>query len=217
MRTYNSSLWAYLITRGDVESHCVISAHLSLDHARKTAVKLMVADDDEWAECSTEEGESYAWERSTPSRHRGRLFGYFAIESFELQDEGEWTCTYEPADPTPRCAVRTANQYRIRVKRVGLPYKDKFRWSGRGLGNYLLLLGPEPWKAYTDKDPDERLCCDGHECGCGGATVREEAMAHRKGLPAIETIGVSCRTVTYGDWRPVSVEEDATIPAEPTP
>lgn len=102
--------------------------------------------------------------------------------------------------------VRTATQYRIRVKRVGAAPKDRFRWSGRGLGNYLLLLGPEPWKAYTDRDPDEFLCCDGGNCGCGGLTIREDAMARRGSLPAVESVDVSCRTVTYGEWRDVRVE-----------
>ena len=94
---------------------------------------------------------------------------------------------------------RTATQYRIRVKREGCQPKDVIRWSERAMRNRLLLLGPEPWKAYN-KDPDDRLCCDGHECGCMGSTVREEAMSRRKNLPKIESIEVCRRVITLGPW-----------------
>lgn len=30
------------------------------------------------------------------------------------------------------------------------------------------------WRtAIWDRDPDERYCCDGRECGCYGASIRE--------------------------------------------
>ena len=30
------------------------------------------------------------------------------------------------------------------------------------------------WKeSIWDRDPEERYCCDGHMCACGGASVRE--------------------------------------------
>lgn len=31
------------------------------------------------------------------------------------------------------------------------------------------------WKA----DLDERFCCDGRDCGCGGATIEDIYMSHK--------------------------------------
>lgn len=50
-----------------------------------------------------------------------------------------------------------------------------------------LLAGADPWeKIATDMDtilevlskPDQRLCCDGRECGCMGATEHQQALHH---------------------------------------
>ena len=90
----------YLVVCGDIESHTVLSAHLSFDHAEKSALERMKADDRKWCERSTEESEVYAWGvagyRWRSDSDNGRDYEYFAIEAFELQDEGEWTLSYKP-------------------------------------------------------------------------------------------------------------------------
>lgn len=88
-------------------------------------------------------------------------------------------------------------EYRVTVKRVGLKPKHKVFRTRAGADARLLLLGPEPWKAFG-KDPDARVCCSGYQCGCEGETVRGEMLSKRAGMPAIEFIAVSVRAVS--DW-----------------
>lgn len=97
--------------------------------------------------------------------------------------------------------MRTTTEYRIRVYREGLDHPKTFlRKTRHGKDRLLVLLGPEPWKAYTDRGPDEYLCCSGYECGCGGQTVREESDARREGVPPVVRIEVSERSVTRAPW-----------------
>lgn len=105
--------------------------------------------------------------------------------------------------------MRTTTQYRIQITRVNeagsLQTTTRLRGTKAGMERLLVLLGPEPWRAYTTKDPDELECCANNgECGCSGLTVREAAMKARENLQPINSITVSKRTVTSGQWEPVS-------------
>ena len=99
-RRYSTTVQVYLVVCGDIESHTVLSAHLSLDHAKKCALERMKADDRRWCERSTEDSEVYAWGVAGYGGRRdsdsGRDYEYFAIEAFELQDDGAWTFSYAP-------------------------------------------------------------------------------------------------------------------------
>jgi len=71
-----------------------------------------------------------------------------------------------------------------------------------------LIESPEPWTAFREfagKDPDEEwACCDGHNCGCGGATIREHFMSRRETLPPlVGPVTISTRTVTTSKWEPI--------------
>jgi len=45
----------------------------------------------------------------------------------------------------------------------------KLKILGYFLQNAWTMWKQEVWR----KDPDSTYCCDGHECGCHGASVRE--------------------------------------------
>lgn len=95
---------------------------------------------------------------------------------------------------------RIVRQFRLRWKRVGCPEKRKLYWSERAAQRRIDLMGPEPWKALG-KDPDDRMCCDGHMCGCGGQTWREHLL-DRGDMPPLEYTMIESRKVTQGDWEP---------------
>ena len=105
-------------------------------------------------------------------------------------------------------------EFRVVWKRRGQPRKSKRFMSLKAAQRRVRLLGPEPWTAF-EQDPDERYCCSGHECGCGGRTLREHLLAQRAegngydpeggGMPAVEYVRIEQRPL--GDWSPVS--EDA--------
>jgi hypothetical protein len=62
-------------------------------------------------------------------------------------------------------------------------------------------LGPEPWKALG-QDPDEHVCCNSTECGCGGDTWREHLLSSRGDMPPLEYTIIESREVTLGKWMP---------------
>lgn len=97
----------------------------------------------------------------------------------------------------------TKSEYRIVWKREGLKEKRKVYKLLVRAKRHMLLLGPEPWKAFG-RDPEELFCCRGgyDQCGCGGLTVREKFMEDRKNLPPIEFIRLERREVTTTPWRP---------------
>lgn len=94
----------------------------------------------------------------------------------------------------------TRTEYRVIWKREGLNPKRKKYLVRAAAERFMLILGPEPWRAFADGDPDEYFCCSGRECGCGGTTIREDCERRREGLPAIEYVRLESRTVTCGDW-----------------
>lgn len=71
-------------------------------------------------------------------------------------------------------------EYRVVWKRFGFDRKTKRYATLPGAQRRVRLLGPEPWTALG-VDPDEKACCSGHECGCGGLTYREQMLADRNG------------------------------------
>lgn len=94
------------------------------------------------------------------------------------------------------------NEYRVIWKREGMRVKRK-RYANRVMAErFLKILGPEPWTAFQSrwnrKGPDDLLCCDGHECGCGGVTVRQHHEEARKTIPPIEWVRIEQREV--GKW-----------------
>jgi hypothetical protein len=98
------------------------------------------------------------------------------------------------------------HQYRVVWKRVGLPEKKKRYEHLVRAQRFVMLLGPEPWKALG-REPDEYHCCSGRECGCGGMTVREETMNHRENIPALEYVRIEQREITLGAWMPNTPDE----------
>lgn len=99
----NGPLFIYLLVQGSMESHTVLSAHLSLEHAEKAAEEWMKRDPDpvDW-EPATPYGdrEVEVWEqkaRPESKGHSGRMFAYYAIECFEVQDDGVWTLDWRPS------------------------------------------------------------------------------------------------------------------------
>jgi hypothetical protein len=96
--------------------------------------------------------------------------------------------------------ARTTSQYRVTIRREGNQAKQVTRGTAHGVRKLLLLLGPEPWRAYTDKGPDDPWCCGGWECGCGGKTVREESDERRKDIPPVVAVSVERRAVTRTPW-----------------
>ena len=97
-------------------------------------------------------------------------------------------------------ARRCSDQYRVVWKREGwVKPKKKNYWTKKGAEKLLALLGDEPWKAFG-KEPHERYCCNGHECGCMGATWEEMLMEGRKDFPRLEYARLEQRTVVMGDW-----------------
>lgn len=71
-----------------------------------------------------------------------------------------------------------------------------------------ILTSPEPWREWApEKEPDDRVCCSGHECSCRGLTVAEETAERRKDLPPIESIKLEARTVvtTRAAWTEVTL------------
>lgn len=107
-----------------------------------------------------------------------------------LADEmPEWAC--------PKMKAR--HQYRVVWKRKGLSEKKKRYERLAFAQRFVTLLGPEPWKALG-RDPDERFCCSGRECGCGGVTVREHFLQHRESYPALEYVRIDQREIRLGAW-----------------
>ncbi len=90
------------------------------------------------------------------------------------------------------------SEFRVIWKREGLRPKRKIFVRRASAEKYLLLFGPEPW-TYLGKDPDERLCCDGYQCGCGGETYRQNDERQRAEMPKLEWIRVETREV--GEWK----------------
>jgi len=91
-------------------------------------------------------------------------------------------------------------QFRLRWKRVGCKEKRKLFWSERAAQRRIDLMGPEPWKALG-KAPDDRMCCNGYMCVCGGQTWREHLL-DRGDMPPLEYTIIESREVTLGKWMP---------------
>lgn len=91
----------------------------------------------------------------------------------------------------------SAYEYRVVVKRAGGSVHYKRYGTERGAQRRLTLYGPEPWTAFG-ANPDDQFCCSGHECCCGGVTVREHHQERRSQLPALEFAYIERREV--GEW-----------------
>lgn len=107
-------------------------------------------------------------------------------------------------------STRVTIEHRITWKRVGNPPKSKRCARRSTVERFLALLGPEPWRAFK-REPDELFCCSGHDCGCGGDTVRDHFLGERKDLPPIEWIKVDSRMVETSPWvdtNPIARSED---------
>lgn len=93
-------------------------------------------------------------------------------------------------------------EFRVVWKRRGLSAKRREFKRQAAAEKFLLLLGPEPWRAYLkgDDGADDRVCCSGYMCGCGGMTYREQAEDRRKDMPPVEYVRVQERRCT--EWRP---------------
>lgn len=106
----------------------------------------------------------------------------------------------------------TKTQFKVTWKRAGNEPKSKTVFGVKWANHLVTVLGPEPWKAHG-QHPDDRYCCSGYECACGGQTVREHWGSGRKDLPPLEWIKAEKRTVTYGEWEQVT-EQTITPPIE---
>ena len=98
------------------------------------------------------------------------------------------------------------NKYEFRVvwKRRGMDRKTKRYATLKAAENRVLFMGPEPWLALKE-EPDDRHCCSGYECGCGGKTWREYLLEQRTegkfgaddgGMPDIEYIRIERRALS---------------------
>lgn len=99
---------------------------------------------------------------------------------------------------------QTKTEYRVTWKREGWPSKRK-KFARKAMAErLLLLLGPEPWKAWG-KNPDDLVCCTGFfggdSCGCGGLTFREQSAEMRLNFPALEWVRLDSRRVEVSEWQ----------------
>lgn len=89
-------------------------------------------------------------------------------------------------------------EYRVIWKREGLSQRSRRFVQKKFANRWLMLLTvPEPWDLF-DLDGDDYVCCSGHECGCGGQTVRQSFNKRREGLPKLINYGIQEREV--GKW-----------------
>lgn len=90
-------------------------------------------------------------------------------------------------------------EYRVIWQREGLRRHQK-RYARDVLAQrFLLLLGPEPWRAFG-KEADALWCCYGVECPCGGVSWRAHSDELRKAQPRLLFARVESRPV--GVWWP---------------
>lgn len=104
-------------------------------------------------------------------------------------------------------------EYRVVWKRDGCDRKTKRYVSKARAERFMALLGPDPFtagKAYGHWPPDAELddiaCCSGHECACGGLTIREHLAEERKDMPMLEWCRLETREV--GKWAPSTTQQD---------
>lgn len=94
-------------------------------------------------------------------------------------------------------------EYRVVWKREGIKVKRRRYATRSAVDRFLVLFGPEPWKAYVrrGKGPDDYVCCPGtssYECGCDGVTYRERSERMGAEIPKLEWIRVEQRAI--GAW-----------------
>lgn len=94
-------------------------------------------------------------------------------------------------------------EYRVVWKRDGLDVKRKRYVAKARAETFLAILtATEPWlllREYQGRGPDSYECCAGHECGCGGQTIREFFAEKYGDQPALLWARMDTREV--GDWR----------------
>lgn len=112
---------------------------------------------------------------------------------------------------------RVVTRYRLTWGRRGGQVKSRTFIALKSVEQRIgLLTSDEPWRFFgtaddRERDGDQLMCCDGsphRECGCGGVTVREHAMAARKALPPVEWVKVEKRAVTFTPWETVREDRD---------
>lgn len=90
-------------------------------------------------------------------------------------------------------------EFRVVWEREGQHRKVRRYARREAAQRFMLLFGPEPWKAYAPiPDPDRFACCSGYECGCGGLTYRQQSEEKRASLPALKFMRLEVRAV--GTW-----------------
>jgi len=89
-------------------------------------------------------------------------------------------------------------EYRVVWKREDMSVKRKIFQTVKAAKRYITLLTSEkPWEAFG-LDGESLLCCSGHECGCGGITVRDSFQAKTNGVPNLTFVRMDYRRV--GPW-----------------
>jgi hypothetical protein len=111
-------------------------------------------------------------------------------------------------------------QYRVTWKRAGRSERRKTFPNAALLHRFLLLIGPEPWRAYHDGSGHAFACCRGHDCSCGGRTDREVAVARRAelNLTPLQWIRVESRQVSLyklAPWPAEAVDGIETMNLQP--
>lgn len=92
-----------------------------------------------------------------------------------------------------------SDEFRVVWKRAGCRRKERRFATPAAAERYVLLFGPEPWKAYG-ADPDQRptRCLCPYECECESRTERERTEDERAKMPPLEYVRLERRPV--GAW-----------------
>ena len=92
--------------------------------------------------------------------------------------------------------MRVKRDWRVTWKRDGTKIKHKIYTNKASAKRFMVLLGPEPWKAVDFESVlDNFMCCNGRECRCGGITYRDYYEKAREGLPPIIEMYLESRFV----------------------
>lgn len=98
-------------------------------------------------------------------------------------------------------------QYRVIWQRVdGVQLIKNYATLKGAERRYGVLTGDEA-HCFAEHDPDERVCCSGHECGCGGETYRQRHERLNRELSPLKYIRLESRPI--GNWKPVKNQEAA--------
>ena len=101
-------------------------------------------------------------------------------------------------------------EYRVVWKRQGMKRKTRRYAHLKSAQRFVMLLGPEPWKALN-VDPDSPHCRSPEECTCQGGTWRDYLERGREGygpdgMPHIEYVHIERRLTFEWDSLPELAE-----------